>query len=81
MLSTNEIIQKIDGKYHRTVKEVLQAQSGTVQNRIKEYQKMAQNDSTRTEARHRAAAYTQALCDAGIITDRERQQLFIYTTV
>ena len=84
MLSTNEIIKELDGKNTRkgrTVKEVLQAQNEEVQNRIKEYQMMARKDNTRTEARYRAAAYLQALCDVGIITVRERQQLFIYTTV
>lgn len=33
----------------------------------------------RDEIRARAAGYTQGLRDAGLITERERQKLFIYT--
>ena len=31
--------------------------------------------------RERAGGYTQGLCDGGLLTDRERQIVFIYTTV
>ena len=33
------------------------------------------------ELNDRASAYTTALCDAGVITDRERQRLYIYCTL
>jgi hypothetical protein len=32
-------------------------------------------------ARERSAAYVKGLRDAGLITERERQILFVYTTV
>lgn len=35
----------------------------------------------RETVRNRAAGYTCALRDAGLITDRERQLLYIYITV
>lgn len=35
----------------------------------------------KAEVRCRAAGYTQGLRDAGFITERERQILFVYTTV
>jgi hypothetical protein len=63
------------------VNELVEKQPEQIQRRLQEFKEMRNIDSRRAEARHRAGAYTQALCDAGIITDKERQQLFIYTTL
>lgn len=63
------------------VKELVEKQPEQIQRRLQDFKKMHNIDGRRTESMHRAGAYTQALCDAGIITERERQMLFIYTTV
>ena len=39
------------------------------------------NYAHKAATRNRAAGYTLGLRDAGLITERERQILFIYTTV
>ena len=33
------------------------------------------------ELNDKASAYTKALCDAGILTDRERTRIYIYCTL
>lgn len=75
-------------KERRKTIDVFESMPKAVQAKLMEYKKMqmrggdsVQDAMIREEGRHRAGAYTQALHDAGLISDAERMKLFIYTTV
>lgn len=64
------------------IREVLEKMPKNVRTELENIRKARKNGCmTDNEARQRAAGYTQGLYDGGLITERERQKLFIYTTV
>lgn len=63
-------------------KQVLNKIPANVRAALEQLRKDYKNDALNTdESRSRSAGYVQGLRDAGLITERERQILFIYTTV
>ena len=53
-----------------------------VVNVLNQLRKDYYNDALNTDAvRKESYGYTKGLCDAGLITERERQVLFLYTTI
>ena len=71
-IMTEKILGKIPVKVRRQIEVYRKDYS-----EAKKYDKHWILDETRA----RASAYCKGLMDAGLITDRERQMLFIYTTV
>jgi hypothetical protein len=66
-------------------KKALELIEGTVYQKTLEHKKFerkrlekAGHENAATSVRASTAGYLQALCEAGIITERERQALFIY---
>ena len=63
-------------------REIINKQPQNVRNAIERFKKDYKNPVTnKGEVRSRIAGYVQGLYDAGLITERERQTLFIYATV
>lgn len=63
-------------------KQVLNKIPANVRAALEQLRKDYKNDAlNKGESRNRSAGYVQGLRDAGLITERERQILFIYTTV
>ena len=64
------------------VKETLNKVPESVKRQLDEYKRMYEGiPNRREETSARAAGYVLGLKDAGLITERERMALFVYTTV
>lgn len=83
-------IEWTDGKAHivkearktGTTREVVSRMPGNVRATLEELRKDYKNPAIkRDETRARSGGYVNGLRDGGLITERERQILFIYTTV
>ena len=65
-----------------TTREVVERQSDGIRRAIEDYRKDYKNPALdRAETRAALAGYVKGLRDAGAITERERQILFVYGTV
>lgn len=63
-------------------REVLRKMPDNVKRAIEDLRKDYKNEALNKDCvRNRSAGYVQGLRDAGLITERERQILFVYTTV
>lgn len=64
----------------RTVEEIRQTLPPRVIDRLEYYRNEYRINESQARARSRSAGYVSGLYDAGLITDRERRQLFLYIT-
>lgn len=64
-----------------TTRKVLDRMPACVVSRIESYREAYKNPKYRDETRAASAGYVHGLKDAGLITERERQILFVYSTV
>ncbi len=65
-----------------TTRELLNKLPENIVNTIELFRKDYKNDSiSKAETRASIAGYVKGLRDAGVLTERERQILFVYSTV